>query len=279
MRSSESFVTPIDAAMRSAVRNPTPQTSIASRYGFPEMIATAFGPYRLKMRVASMGLAPCDWRKIITSRTARCSCHAATSASARVCPRPLTSRRRWGSASSTLSVSSPNFSTMRCAVTSPTPLMRPEPRYFSIPTSVSGTSSVTLVARSCSPWLRSTSRTPRARTREPTATCGNVPTIVSWPRRPGTATLTTRKPFSRFSNVMRSTSPSIAISCGSATRQTLLGPLPARDAPGHKKRTARRPRLRGRRAVSRNTARQLSVSTFTLMLRSPVVISEDVGFL
>ena len=49
---------PIDAAIRSAVRKPTPQTSIARRYGFPEMMLTAFGPYRLKMRVASIGLAP-----------------------------------------------------------------------------------------------------------------------------------------------------------------------------------------------------------------------------
>ena len=40
------------------------------------MMVTAFGPYRLKMRAASMGLAPCAWRKIITSRIARCSCHA-----------------------------------------------------------------------------------------------------------------------------------------------------------------------------------------------------------
>ena len=194
-----------------------PHTSIARRYGSFDTIVTAFAPYRLKMRAARCTDAPCAWRNTITSRIARCSVHATASWSALTAPSPDTSRRRCGCSSSTFSVSSLKCCTIRNAVTWPMPLIMPEPRYFSIPASVVGASSDTLVARSCSPWMRSTSMIPRARMREPAETRGNVPMTVSRSLRPGMLTFTIRKPVSTFSNVTSATSPSIATSFDSVT--------------------------------------------------------------
>ncbi len=77
-------------------------------------------------------------RAAITSRTWRCSVQVAAIRAARTGPIPGTSIKRPGFWSMTSKVSSPKASTMRPALTGPTPLTRPLPRYFFIPCTVAG---------------------------------------------------------------------------------------------------------------------------------------------
>ena len=74
----------------------------------------------------------------MTSRMWRCSAQVAAIRPARIGPMPGTSVRRPASASITSKVALPNVSTMRPALTGPTPLTRPLPRYFFMPWSVAG---------------------------------------------------------------------------------------------------------------------------------------------
>ena len=81
---------------------------------------------------------PCECRKTIISRTLFCSRHASAIRAARVGPIPSTSRSRFGSRSITSKTFVPKASTRRLAKWPPIPLMRPDPRYFSIPAMVVG---------------------------------------------------------------------------------------------------------------------------------------------
>ena len=82
---------------------------------------------------------PCDCRKIITSLISRCSSQARTISLRRLGPIPSTSVSRSGWFSMTSSVSRPKAATIRAAITLPIPRISPEPRYFSIPSRVAGT--------------------------------------------------------------------------------------------------------------------------------------------
>ena len=224
IRSGESGATPMAAAMRSAVLKPTPWTSSARRYGVARDDGHRVRP-RIAARCASRAQGSRRGPAGRPSRRAGPAARATPRSSAvrRFSPSPSTSRSRCGSSSRTRSESRPKVATMRCASFGPTPLMRPEARYRSRPASVSGASSTSDSARSCSPCLRSTSMWPRTRTRAPRAAGGNVPTTASRSARPATASLRTRKLVSALSKVMRSTIPSTTVSGAHGGRHANIG--------------------------------------------------------
>ena len=75
-------------AMVSAVLNPIPHTSAASRYGSLRTTSIEASAYCLKIRTASDVDTPTPWRKTITSLIAFCSSHAAVIFAVRFGPRP-----------------------------------------------------------------------------------------------------------------------------------------------------------------------------------------------
>ena len=77
------------------------------------------------------------------------------------------------------SVSFPNFSTILFANLGPTPLTRPEPRYFSIPYTVAGSVSSNFSTENCRPYLASIFHIPSRDNTEPTWVSGIVPTTVT----------------------------------------------------------------------------------------------------
>ncbi len=101
----------------------------------------------------------------------------------------------------------PKASTSRLAKWPPMPLMRPDPRYFSMPATVVGATDLREVAVNCRPWTRSCVQLPSACTNSPSETAAAWPTRVTRSRRPRTSTRSTQNPFSSLWNVMRSTVP------------------------------------------------------------------------
>src|SRR3954451_9917184 len=100
------------------------------------------------------------------------------------------------------------------------PLTMPEPRYFSIPSSVVGGAERRKAALNWRPWTRSLTQVPLAWTNSPAPIAAAAPTRVTrscWPR---AFTRRTQKPVSGLWNVTRSTSPASASRSG------------ASDAPG-----------------------------------------------
>jgi hypothetical protein len=105
------------------------------------------------------------------------------------------------------------------------PLTMPEPRYFSIPSSVVGGATCRNAALNWSPWARSLTQDPLAWTNSPAAMDAAAPTTVTRSRWPRALTRSTQKPFSGLWKVTRSTSPASASRSGAAVR-----PAPARLA-------------------------------------------------
>ncbi len=141
-RSGLSCGMPTDCAIRSAVRNPMPQTSEASRYGSFLTTPIEPSPYFLKIRTASEVETPTPCRKTITSLMDFCSSQAAAIILVRFGPRPGTSISRFGCCSITSRVSTPNCSTIRSANRGPIPLISPDPRYRWMPWMVAGSTVV-----------------------------------------------------------------------------------------------------------------------------------------
>src|SRR5918998_1872783 len=87
------------------------------------------------------------------------------------------------------------------------PLIMPEPRYFSIPSSVVGAAAFRKAALNCRPWVRSLIQTPEALTNSPAETRAAWPTTVARSRCPRTFTRSTQNPVSALWKVTRSTKP------------------------------------------------------------------------
>src|SRR5919202_4837995 len=96
------------------------------------------------------------------------------------------------------------------------PRIMPEPRYFSMPSSVVGAVALRKAALNCRPWVRSFTQLPEALTNSPAETRAACPTTVArslWPR---TLTRSTQKPVSALWKVTRSTRPASASVAGAA---------------------------------------------------------------
>src|SRR5262249_34052700 len=83
----------------------------------------------------------------------------------------------------------------------------PEPRYFSIPSTVDGGAQRSSSALNCSPCCGSNTQAPVASTYSPALTLGTAPTTVTSPRRPRAWTRSTAQPDSGLWKVTRSTVP------------------------------------------------------------------------
>src|SRR5689334_9481882 len=90
------------------------------------------------------------------------------------------------------------------------PLIMPEPRYFSMPSSVVGWVALTKAALNCRPWVRSLIQVPLACTHSPAEIRAAWPTTVMRSRWPRTLTRSTQKPVSALWKVTRSTRPASA---------------------------------------------------------------------
>jgi hypothetical protein len=108
-----------------------------------------------------------------------CSSQAAPIIAVRFGPRPGTSTSRPGSSSMTRRVSAPNCSTIRAAIRGPIPLIRPEPRYRSMPCTVAGSTVVNDCTSNCRPYLGCEPHRPTRRRLSPGCTPSNEPTTVS----------------------------------------------------------------------------------------------------
>ena len=129
---------PILSAISSAVLKPTPAMSSASLYGFSRTIFITFMPYSLYIFIASALETPYWLRKIIALRNSFFSSNCVPISMAFFSVIPFISASLSGSLSMILKVSSPNFLTIFAERAGPTPLIMPEPRYFSMATEVSG---------------------------------------------------------------------------------------------------------------------------------------------
>src|SRR4051812_17405128 len=94
------------------------------------------------------------------------------------------------------------------------PFTMPEPRYFSIPSSVVGGAALRNVALNCRPWVRSLAHVPLAWTNSPALIEAAAPTTVTSSRWPRTLTRSTQKPVSGLWKVTRSTRPARASRSG-----------------------------------------------------------------
>src|SRR4051794_32759224 len=90
------------------------------------------------------------------------------------------------------------------------PRIMPEPRYFSMPSSVVGAVAFRKAALNCRPWVRSLTQDPEALTNSPAEIRAAWPTTVTGSRCPRTLTRSTQKPVSALWKVTRSTSPARA---------------------------------------------------------------------
>jgi hypothetical protein len=116
--------------------------------------------------------------------------------SARLGPMPATSRRRSGSCSMVSNTASAKAWTSFLAWTGPMPLIMPEARYFSMPSSVVGGAARRKAALNWTPWVRSLTQVPLAWTNSPALIAAAAPTTVTSSRWPRTLTRSTQKPFS-----------------------------------------------------------------------------------
>src|SRR5262249_24501009 len=89
----------------------------------------------------------------------------------------------------------------------PMPLTIPEPKYFSMPSSVLGGTTRRVCALNCSPWVRSVTHPPWPSMYSPGVIVAAVPTTVTRSRCPRTLTRRTQKPVSSLWKVTRSTAP------------------------------------------------------------------------
>ena len=144
------------------------------------------------------------------SRITFCSAQPATMRAARFGPMPVTSRRRSGCCSIRSNTASPKAATSFLAFTGPMPRIMPEPRYFSMPSSVVGAVAFRKVALNCRPWVRSLTQTPEPLTNSPAEIRAAWPTTVTGSRWPRTLTRSTQKPVSALWKVTRSTRPASA---------------------------------------------------------------------
>src|SRR3954447_20583880 len=94
------------------------------------------------------------------------------------------------------------------------PRIMPEPRYFSIPSSVVGGLAFRKAALNCRPWVRSLTQVPLICTHSPDTIVAACPTTVTKSRWPRTLTRNTQNPLSALWNVTRSTSPASASTGG-----------------------------------------------------------------
>ncbi len=108
-----------------------------------------------------------------------CSCQAVPIAAVRLRPRPCTSISRPGSFSMTSRVCAPNAATIRAAIFGPIPLIRPEPRYRSMPCTVAGSTLVQLCTSNWRPYFGCEPQRPTIRSRSPGCTPGRAPITVS----------------------------------------------------------------------------------------------------
>jgi hypothetical protein len=83
----------------------------------------------------------------------------------------------------------------------------PEPRYFSIPSTVEGAEVFRKCALNCNPCVRSLSQIPEAVIHSPAEIIAACPTVVTRSRWPRAFTRSTQKPVSELWKVTRSTSP------------------------------------------------------------------------
>src|SRR3954452_6006157 len=90
------------------------------------------------------------------------------------------------------------------------PRIMPEPRYFSMPSSVVGAVALRKEALNCRPWVRSLTHTPEPLTHSPAEIRAVWPTTVTGSRWPRTLTRSTQKPVSALWKVTRSTRPASA---------------------------------------------------------------------
>ena len=87
------------------------------------------------------------------------------------------------------------------------PRIIPEPRYFSIPSTVVGAVALRNEALNWTPWVRSLIQDPLAWTNSPAEIIAACPMRVIRSRWPRALMRSTQKPFSELWNVTRSTSP------------------------------------------------------------------------
>src|SRR5215468_6756533 len=82
------------------------------------------------------------------------------------------------------------------------PRIIPEPRYFSMPSTVVGAVALRNEARNWTPWVRSLTQDPFAWTNSPAEIIAAWPTRVIRSRWPRALTRSTQKPFSELWNVI-----------------------------------------------------------------------------
>src|SRR3712207_2602973 len=102
------------------------------------------------------------------------------------------------------------------------PRIMPEPRYFSMPSSVVGAVAFRKEALNCRPWGRSLTHTPEPLTPPPAEIRAAWPTTVTGSRWPRTLTRSTQKPVSALWKVTRSTRPARASVGGAAALAVLI---------------------------------------------------------
>src|SRR3954451_15124832 len=110
------------------------------------------------------------------------------------------------------------------------PRIMPEPRYFSMPSSVVGAVAFRKAALNCRPWVRSLTQDPEALTNSPAEISAAWPTTVTGSRWPRSLTRRTQKPVSALWKVTRSTSPARASVGG--TDALFVASMPGRSFRG-----------------------------------------------
>src|SRR5271169_52324 len=159
------------------------------------------------MRTARDVLTPLLCRNSMISRITFCSAQPAMICPARLGPMPVTSRRRDASCSMTSNTASPKARTSFFAYTGPMPRIMPEPRYFSIPSTVVGAVAFRNEALNWTPCVRSLTQVPLTWTNSPAEIIAAWPRTVIRSRCPRAFTRSTQNPFSSLWNVTRSTNP------------------------------------------------------------------------
>ena len=134
----------------------------------------------------------------MTSRISLWASQASLIIRMRFFPTPSTSPRRLGCLSMTSRVSLPNRETRRLAMTGPIPLMRPDPRYFSIPRTPAGTMDLWALTLNWSPYVEWVVQSPQRSSSSPGAIPGMEPTTVTRSFCPFKRILATVYPFSSF---------------------------------------------------------------------------------
>ena len=146
-----SFSMPIEAAIESAVINPTPSISSTSIYGFFLTFSIVLSPYALNILRLMFIETPSDCKKMTASCALFAFANATENSVALLSDIPCTRASSKGF-SITSKEDSPKRSTIFCAVTLPSPFISPLERYFFMESSLTGLEIKYLTVSNCLPY-------------------------------------------------------------------------------------------------------------------------------